>query len=439
MREMKDSGIEWIGEIPEDWEVVRIKYIPNNEKDSFVDGDWIESPVITDFGIRYYTTGNVGDGCFKQQGDGYISPDTFRILNCKYAYPGDLIFSRLNAPYGRSCIIPDDYEEKCVLAVDIVILRTNEDKRFICYVTQCVGYQHSVEDKAAGTTMKRISRTNLGNVIIPLPKRKLQKTIADFLDSKCAEIDALIADIEKEIALLEEYKKSVITEAVTKGLDPSVEMKDSGIEWIGMIPKDWEVSKLGNVMRLRSEKNYKPLDQVNLISLYTDRGVVQHADLENTTGNKAQTAEGYKIVSKDNIVVNIILAWMGAMGISQYDGVTSPAYDVYELKFNKVVPHFCHYLLRTPAMAGECYKYGRGIMLMRWRTYSTEFKRIKMPLPPLLIQKQIAEYLDEKCSEIDSLIKEKQDQLTLLVDYKKSLIYEYVTGKKEVPANAEVS
>ena len=110
-------------------------------------------------------TGNIGDGYFKNQGDGYISEDTFVDLQCKYAYAGDLVFSRLNSPYGRSCILPDS-PEKCVLAVDNVILRTDEDKRYICYVTQCSGYQDSVFDKATGTTMKRISRSNLGNIVI---------------------------------------------------------------------------------------------------------------------------------------------------------------------------------------------------------------------------------------------------------------------------------
>lgn len=270
---------------------------------------------------------------------------------------------------------------------------------------------------------------------LPVPSLEEQCRIANFLDEKCGEIDSLTKDIQEQIETLEKYKKSVITEAVTKGLDLNVEMKDSGIEWIGKIPSNWDVSKLGNVITLSNERNHKPLEEVNLISLYTNRGVVQHADLESTTGNKAQNADGYKIVHKDNIVVNIILAWMGAMGISKYDGVTSPAYDVYKINKEKVNAHFCHYVLRTPAIAGECRKYGRGIMMMRWRTYSTEFKKIKMMLPPLEEQQRIADFLDEKCGEIDETIKAKKEQLDVLAEYKESLIYEYVTGKKEVPVN----
>lgn len=121
--EMKESGIKWVGLMPVNWKTVRIKNLPNQEENSFVDGDWIESSYITDSGIRYYTTGNIGDGKFKEQGNGYISENTFNELKCKYAFPGDLVLSRLNEPYGRSCIIPET-EPKCIVAVDNVILRT---------------------------------------------------------------------------------------------------------------------------------------------------------------------------------------------------------------------------------------------------------------------------------------------------------------------------
>lgn len=210
----KASGVPWIGEIPYSWQIKKIKYLSNGDENSFIDGDWIESPYITDEGIRYLTTGNIGDGKYKRQGNGYISKETFKKLNCKYAYPGDLVISRLNAPYGRSCILPDDHTEY-VLAVDNVILRTDENKRYICYVTQCPHYQAAVLDKAAGTTMKRISRTNLGNIYLPIPSREEQDRIASYLDEKCGAIDALIEEKEKLLQDMELYKKSLIFEVVT--------------------------------------------------------------------------------------------------------------------------------------------------------------------------------------------------------------------------------
>ena len=212
---MKDSGVEWIGKIPESWSISKIKMLADEtQENAFIDGDWIESPYIEDTGIRYLTTGNIGDGVFKRQGNGFISNETFTKLQCKYAYPQDLIFSRLNEEYGRSCILPNDYD-KYVIAVDNVILRTNEDKKYICYVTQCSNYHKAVFFFARGTAMKRISRTNLGNVAIPLPSIAEQQQIAEYLDNKCADIDSLISIKQQKIEELKEYKKSLIYEYVT--------------------------------------------------------------------------------------------------------------------------------------------------------------------------------------------------------------------------------
>lgn len=429
-REMKDSGIPWIGQIPADWTLKRIKFLHNGEANSFVDGDWIESPYITNFGIRYLTTGNIGDGIFKRQGNGYITDETFKKLNCKFAYPGDLVISRLNAPYGRACILPFD-EEKYVLAVDIVILRTNENKLFLCYLMQCEGYQNIVQDGTKGTTMKRISRTNLGNVVLPIPPYDVQNVIADFLNKKYAKIDAVL---EKTRTSIEEYKKlkqAIITQAVTKGVRGDRPMKESGIEWVGRIPADWDVRRIKTLFSLRDERNTLPLAEVNLISLYTDQGVVQHADLEKTTGNKASNADGYKKVYQNDIIVNIILCWMGAIGRSDFDGVTSPAYDVY-IPTDEIESRFYHYYFRTIGFSGDCYKRGRGIMAMRWRTYSDQFRDIPVVFPPIGEQQAVVKYLDKMCSQIDALIAKKEEVVSELESYKKSLIYEYVTGKKEV-------
>lgn len=204
------------------------------------------------------------------------------------------------------------------------------------------------------------------------------------------------------------------------------EMKVSGVEWLGKIPNHWMIRRIKNLFELRNEKNYEALEDVNLISLYTDKGVVQHSDLTETTGNKAVTAEGYKIVKEDDIVVNIILCWMGAVGRSAYNGVTSPAYDVYK-PLHDTNSKYYHYLFRTSQFNGECYRYGRGIMLMRWRTYSTEFRAISVPLPPEDEQKRIVNFLDKKIDDVDRLIGNVQKQIEKLKAYKQSLITEVVT------------
>lgn len=213
---LKDSGIEWIGKIPNDWKTLKVKYLATEPDSLFTDGDWINSDIITEEGVRYLTSGNVGEGYFKKQGDGYISQESFEQLHCLKALPNDLMICRLNLPIGRSCIIPND-EPFYVVAVDNVILRPNHDidKKFIMYCMNTPGYAAEAEMAAGGTTMKRISRTDLGNLVVPIPSLEEQKAIADYLDEKCSEIDATIAEKQKQLETLEEYKKSLIFEYVT--------------------------------------------------------------------------------------------------------------------------------------------------------------------------------------------------------------------------------
>lgn len=242
--DIKDSGVNWIGTIPVEWEINKIKYTAIEENSLFLDGDWIESDVIEDEGIRYFTTGNIGTGLFKEQGDGYISPKTFEELHCLKVYPGDLAISRLNEPIGRACFIPDG-QEYYVVSVDVVILRpdSNYDKRYLVYAMNSDGYREHANLIARGATMQRISRSQLGQFFIPVPSFKEQCAIADYLDVECAKIDGIIDDLESQIDILRSHKKSLVTEAVTKGIRDNAEMIDSGT-WLGCIPVGWEISKV---------------------------------------------------------------------------------------------------------------------------------------------------------------------------------------------------
>ncbi|WP_295082450.1 restriction endonuclease subunit S [Ruminococcus sp.] len=432
MRQMKDSGIEWIGEIPENWNTRRIKHLADTSiQNNFIDGDWIESPDIEDEGIRYLTTGNVGDGCYKEQGNGYISLETFQKLNCKYAYPNDYVISRLNAPYGRSCILPDSFPEY-VLAVDIVILRTNEDKKYLCYTTQCNGYQRSVEDQAKGTTMKRISRTNLGNIVIPLPSLPEQQAISAHLDRQCAHIDNII---EKTKASIEEYKKlrqAVITQAVTKGVRGDRPMKNSGIEWIGEIPEDWNVYRIAALYEERNEagNDELPILTVSINTGVSDRELSDEESLRVFV--RSEDRSKYMKVYPGDLTYNMMRAWQGAFGAVRVLGMVSPAYVIAKPK-QEIDSRYMEALLRTPAAKEEMKRHSYGIADFRMRLYWDYFKIIKVCFPTLSEQKEIADYIDTKCAEIDTLISKKEQFLTELDSYKKSMIYEYVTGKKEVP------
>ncbi len=424
MREMKDSGIEWIGEIPKEWKIDKIKYhLKRNEPKNH--GNAIVLSVYRDYGVIPKDS--------RDDNHNVTSEDTSKY---KYVKKGQLVINKMKAWQGSLAV--SDYNGIVSPAYFIYDFTDEEynHKYFHYLVRSC--YKEEFKRISGGIREGQwdLSPEAFANTLALLPPLVEQKYIANYLDIQCSETDATAEDIQKEISLLEDYKKSVITEAVTKGLNPDAEMKDSGIEWIGEVPKHWGTIRIGNAFSIRNERNYLPMEQVQLLSLYSGKGVFPTGE-EGTTnrGNHAQTVADYKIVKKNDIVVNIILAWMGSLGISNYNGVVSPAYDVYIPNEEKVVPHYYHYVFRTSGIANECYRYGRGIMMMRWRTYSSEFKRIHVPFPPLEEQQQIADFLDTKCSEIDALIADKKRQRGILTEYKKSLIYEYVTGKKEVPIN----
>ena len=421
-RAMKYSGIEWIREIPANWDFDKGKYhFTNNKYVVGIKSANYDRLALTMNGVIHRN---------KEDNEGLQPSDfnTYQLLK-----KNELVFKLIDLQNVSTSRIGLAHDTG-IVSPAYVILHANNDinPSFAEKFFLMMWYREIFNALGDAGVRSNLNAGDLLNVRIPVPPIDEQNKIADYLDKKCEEIDAITAEIQEQISTLEEYKKSVISETVTKGLNPNATMKDSGIEWIGKIPEHWDTIKIGHLFSIRNERNTLPEDKVQLLSLYTDIGVFPQGEHTTASGNHAQTVDGYKIVRKNDIVVNIILAWMGAIGISDYNGVTSPAYDVYIPNISKAFPHFYHYVFRTKGIAAECYKYGRGIMLMRWRTYSQEFKQIKIPYPDIKEQKEIAKYLDAKCKEIESAIEDKQKQIETLEEYKKTLIYEYVTGKKEV-------
>ena len=431
-REMKNSGVEWIGEIPQEWDTIAfwqaIQRMATglNPRDNFV--------LSKDDAYYYVTIRNLKNGrLYLDDNCDRISPEAWTIIQGRsQLQKGDILFASISEE--PNAYILEDFPSNWNINESVFCIRINPKyytPRFFYYHLNDTGYYSHLRMGATGSTFQSIKQNKLRLSRMVLPPLPEQSRIADFLDAECARIDEVI---EKTRASIEEYKKlkqAVITEAVTKGTRKNRPMKDSGIEWIGEIPEEWEVRRIKTIFRLRDERNDLPLEEVNLISLYTDLGVVQHCDLEKTTGNKASNADGYKIVHENDIIVNIILCWMGAIGRSAYSGVTSPAYDIY-IPSDDIECRFYHHYFRTTGFSGDCYKRGKGIMAMRWRTYSDQFRDIKVVVPPINEQREILTYLNHKTAEIDKLISKKELLLTELETYKKSLIFEYVTGKKEV-------
>lgn len=406
-REMKNSGVEWIGDIPSEWEIVKVKSIFNIGR-----GRVIAKTELEDSGYPIYSSQTKNNGIL-----GYIGTYDYDVDQLTWTTDG--------ANAGTVFLRTGKYN--CTNVCGTLALKNNLNcLLYMKYALEYIAIFHKRPD----TNGYKIMNNEMADIKVTAPPLPEQKRIADFLDSKVTEIDKIISETKASIENYKEYKQSVITEAVTKGLDKNVPMKETDSEWIGQIPSHWKYTRIQNLYELIDIRNTDP--NALLLSLYTAIGVRPRNELEEK-GNKAITVIDYKKVQKNDVIVNKLLAWMGAIGYSDYEGVTSPDYDVYRSKENaNVVRGYYDNYFRHTLFKNDCYKYGHGIMLMRWRTYPEELLRIKVPNPPYQEQISISKYLNYKCMEIDNLISEKEKLITNLEEYKKSLIYEYVTGKKAV-------
>lgn len=425
----KPSGIDWIGEVPEHWDRITLQ----NSANTFIDGDWIESPDIAPEGIRYITTGNIGVLNYKEQGNGYITEDTFKRLDCTEVFPGDILISRLNEPIGRSCIIPD-LNNRIVTSVDNVIYRPKADvfdKRFVVYQMNCYPYTINANLLARGTTMHRISRSTLGKIKLILPPIAEQEAIAAYLDARCADIDKVVATQQKRIALLQELKQSEITQAVTRGLNPDARMKDSGVEWIGMVPEHWEVKKLkfvvscnDDVLNDRTEDDqiirYVEISDVNSIE-----GITNSTEYE----FKKAPSRARRITKKDDVIVSTVRTYLKAIAkVKEDDLIVSTGFAV--LRAKNINPSFLAYSTLSELFLGTVISESVGVSYPAIN--SSDIINIKLPVPPSDEQVEIAEYLDRRCGEIDKQIGAVTKQIELLREYKQALITEVVTGKRKV-------
>lgn len=268
---------------------------------------------------------------------------------------------------------------------------------------------------------------DMKKITIPMPSLDEQRRIADYLDTKCAEIDALTADIQTQIDTLEQYKRSVITETVTKGLNPDAEMKDSGIQWIGMMPAHWDCIRGKYILKYIQ----KPVrDDDGVITCFRDGEVTLRSNRREDGFTMADKEIGYQGIDVGDLVVHGMDGFAGAIGISDSRGKASPVLNVLDTKQNK---RYIMYFLRSMAYSDVFLALATGIRVrscdLRWNKLSELF----YPIPPLEEQEAIVDYIDSILRRTDEVIAAKKEQFSTLEAYKKSLIYEYVTGKKEVP------
>lgn len=418
MREMKDSGIEWIGEIPKEWKIDKIKYhLKRNEPKKH--GNAIVLSVYRDYGVIPKDS--------RDDNHNVTSEDTSKY---KYVKKGQLVINKMKAWQGSLAV--SDYNGIVSPAYFIYDFTDEEynHKYFHYLVRSC--YKEEFKRISGGIREGQwdLSPEAFANTLALLPPLVEQKYIANYLDIQCSEIDATAEDIQKEISLLEDYKKSVITEAVTKGLNPDVEMKDSGIEWIGQIPKHWKIIRIGYILGEIDRRSITGMEES--LSVSQVLGVVPSSQI--AVPSTASTMVGQKIVEPGELVLNKLKAHLGVCFVSNYKGLVSPDYAVYKAN-EKVKSKLLEYVFHTASCIWEFKKYITGVGQGLSRLYTKDLFRINVALPDMLEQQQIVSYLDTKCFEIDTLIADKKRQLDILADYKKSLIYEYVTGKKEVPVH----
>lgn len=429
MWQTKISNIEWLGTYPAHWQLKKIKYCLQERVEK-------NNPVKTTNILSLTAKQGVIPYDEKEGGGNKPKED---VRDYRLAYPGDIVMNSMNILSGSvglsnyfGCVSPVYY-----------MLRPfdkDEDVRFYNYIFQTTVFQKSLFGLGNGILIKesgngklntirmRIPMEKFGNLFIPVAGPIEQHKIANYLDQKCSEIDAITKDIQSQIETLEQYKRSVITEAVTKGLDPDVEMKDSGIEWIGEIPSHWKCTR-GKYILTYLQKPVRENDSV--ITCFRDGEVTLRSNRREDGFTISQKEIGYQGVDIDDLVVHGMDGFAGAIGISDSRGKASPVLNVLDSNQNK---RYIMYYLRSMAYGDVFTAIATGIRVrscdLRWNKLAELF----YPIPPLNEQNKIVVFINETLAKVDHVIEEKRQQLSTLSDYKKSLIYEYVTGKKEVPA-----
>ena len=439
-REMKDSGKTWIKEIPSHWELKRIKNLILQSKDGIKIGPFgsaLTNKTIGEGEFNVYSQANLISADFSATKN-TINSDTFEELKNYEVFPDDICLSMMGT-IGKCKKVPEGIK-RGIMDSHLIKIRLQEsvDSRFFeyCYDKDYGGvcFAQMQFDKK-GFIMDGLNTSIVKNMYFPLPPKEEQKRISDYLDNECSHIDSVI---EQTRASIEEYRKlkqAVITQAVTKGIRPDRPVKDSGVDWLGIVPESWSILRIAN---LYDERNESGSDDLPILTVSINTGISDHEIPDEEKARvvvRSEDKSKYKRVYPGDLAYNMMRAWQGAFGAVRTDGMISPAYVVAKPKVNtELDSRYIEALLRTPSAIEEMHRYSHGITDFRLRLYWPEFKNIRVCVPPIEEQQEIADYIDIKSSQIDDLIAKKEKAVEELDSYKKSLIYEYVTGKKEVPA-----
>ena len=426
MYKMRDSGVEWLGEIPEHWEIKKLKcQVEKLERGT--------SPDYTDEQItKVVNQATFSKGFFDKSNIRFSTKDS--SVSQGLLKKGDVLLASTGGGIlGKTYF----FEENDTYVADghVTIVRTISTlfSKYLYYYF-LINYDTFNALMSKGSTNQiELQRDSLGKMPIPLPPSEEQEKISAYLDKKCGQIDKIIELKNQQINLLAEYKKTLISETVTKGLDKNVKLKDSGVEWVGDIPEHWQVKKAKYIFKQRSTKGNNI--ELQLLSPTQKFGVIPQELYEQLTKNNAVKVSEetdlttFKTIHKGDYCISL-RSFQGGFEYSFYEGVVSPAYTVFysDLNINDI---YFKYLFKEPSFINKInsltssFRDGKNISF-------SDFRDTFIPLPPTEEQAEISAYLDDKCKTIDKITDLKKQQINLLQEYRKSLIYEVVTGKKEI-------
>ena len=420
-KEMKDTGIEWVGLIPKNW-YIRPLYAcldEINQKNSPIVTMNILSLTNTDGVIPYSERGNQGNKS-KENLEDY-----------KVVYPNTIVANSMNILIGsvglskyEGCVSPVYYVYSAKSQIDI---------RYMNYLFQTEPFQKRLRQFANGILeiRLRVSSHDILHQKVAVPDYDEQQVIADYLDETCSQINEIIEEVKASIDEYKELKQAVIFEAVTKGLDKNVEMKESTIENLESIPSNWEIRRIATLYEESKETGREDLP-ILMVSINT--GISEGEVGDDDRIRKVVRSEDksvYKVVHRNDLAYNMMRAWQGGFGAAQVEGLVSPAYVVARPKC-ELDSRYVEALLRTPIFTEKIRGLSYGVADFRLRLYWTYFKNLRICFPPLEEQRQIADFITAESKKLDALIHEKLELVVELEAYKKLLIYEVVTGKRRV-------
>jgi len=426
----KPSGMDWVGDIPEHWEIHRLKHVASVQFSS-VDKHTIEGeePVrLCNYVDVYYND-------FIKEGIEFMSATATRSEIARFhLHYGDVLVTKDSESWDDIAVPAYVAEELNGVLCGYHLAHIRPDLRkligeYLFRAFRSSGINDQFRVAANGITRFGLGKYWLDNGLFPVPPLEEQRAITVFLDRETARIDALIEKKKRQIELLQEKRSALISHAVTKGLDPNAKMKDPGIEWLGEIPKHWRFHRAKVLFRQVDDRSTTGEEELLTVSHIT--GVTRRSE-KNVNMFMAESLEGYKKCKPGDLVINTMWAWMGAMGITPEAGIVSPSYNVYRLRNDECEPWFYDYLFRTGRFLAEVVCHSKGVWSSRLRLYPEEFFEIRIPCPPLEEQREIIATIRKETGHYDSLQKEIEQSMEKLREYRTTLISAAVTGKIDV-------